>query len=137
MNSRETLKSLNIQYTVQRESILDFLKNNLKPQTINQIQKGLKTEVDLSTLYRTLELFEQKELIRKTELKEPLQNIYEYNQDLHSHHIICTQCKKVELIEDCPLHEYEAQVEKSSGYIVQEHQLNLYGICPQCQSISK
>ena len=31
-------------------------------------------DVDLSTIYRTLELFETKKIIVKTELKEPLSN---------------------------------------------------------------
>ena len=137
MNSREELKRLDIQYTQQREAILDVLKNSPLPLTLNQIQEKLQVMVNLSTLYRSLELFEHKDIIRKTELKEPLQNIYEYKGQLHSHHIICTICKKIEVIEHCPIHSYEASVEKNTGYIVSDHQLNLYGICPQCQITSK
>lgn len=134
MKTKEELKSMKIQYTAQREAILNVFKMYHQPLTIDKLQQKLQLEVDLSTLYRTLDLFEKKTLIRKTELKEPLQNIYEYNANVHQHHIICTNCMKIQVIAHCPIHEYEASVEKSTGFVVKEHQLNLYGLCPQCQN---
>lgn len=134
MNLKEELKSLHIQFTQQRALILEALKTSETPLTIDTLMSLLDCKVDLSTLYRTLELFENKHLVIKTELKEPLQNIYEYNRHTHKHHLICTNCKKIQIIKDCPLHEYEQSIMMQTGYIIQDHQLNLYGLCPECQA---
>lgn len=136
-NLKEELKHLNIQYTHQRASILEILKSSLRPLTVDELMEVLQEVVDLSTLYRTLELFEKKNVITKTELKEPLQNIYEYNRHTHKHHLICTNCKEILFVEDCPLHDYERSIMEKTGYLIHDHQLNLYGLCPKCQAINK
>ncbi len=136
MDIREELKSLGIHYTNQRADILKVFKASDKPLTVQVLYDALDG-IDLSTIYRTLELFENKDLIRKTELKEPLSNIYEYKKDAHSHHLICVICKEILLIDECPLSDYEKTIMKNTGYLINDHQLNLYGICPACQLTNK
>lgn len=136
MDIKQELKALNIHYTNQRADILNLFKKATQPLTVQQLYEALE-DVDLSTIYRTLELFETKKIIVKTELKEPLSNIYEYKKDTHNHHLICMICKEIKLIEECPLSEYEKNIMEKTGYLVKDHELNLYGICPQCQLTNK
>lgn len=133
MNTKSELRELGIQHTRQRASILELLKSSKTPITINEIKEGLDVDIDLSTIYRTLLLFEEKNLIKKTILQDPLENVYDYNRQIHKHHLICLKCKKIVNIDDCPLSDYEARVAKNTGFIIQNHQLELYGICPECQ----
>lgn len=133
MDTKLELVSNKIRYTSQREAILDILKESELPLTINQICDRLTTTVDLSTVYRALDLFEQKGLVIKTTLQEPLSNVYDYNRHLHQHHLICIICKKIEVIEECPIHQYEQDVANQTGYLIERHQLDLYGVCPTCQ----
>lgn len=133
MEIREELKHHQLKYTKQRHSILSVLKKSRVPLSLNQIIKNLDVEMDLSTIYRALDAFEEKQLVNKTVPLEPALTVYDYNRDIHKHHLTCIQCSKILVIESCPLEEYEEQVEKETGFIVKRHQLELYGLCSKCQ----
>lgn len=133
MDAKTILKGHHLKSTPQREAIVDVLQNLKTPVTIEQLAKEVKTPMDLSTLYRNLDIFEQNRIVIKTILQEPLQTVYELNRNLHKHHLICIKCHRIVVIEDCPLETYETQIANNTGYIIKRHQLDLYGICPECQ----
>ena len=133
MQVRDELKQHHLKYTKQRHSILSVLKKSKVPLTLNQIIDKLEVEMDLSTIYRVLDAFEEKNLVNKTLPLEPSLALYDYNRDIHKHHLTCVRCSKILVIESCPLEEYEAQVEKETGFKIKRHQLELYGVCPKCQ----
>lgn len=134
MDIKQELKSAGIRITAQREAVLSLVKESSVPLSIKQITETLEAgTMDLSTLYRILDLFESRDLITKTNLVEPLQAVYGYKHKLHRHLLICTGCDKISVISGCPLHEYEHQVARERNYIIENHQLELYGLCPACQ----
>ncbi|QIK56616.1 transcriptional repressor [Erysipelothrix sp. HDW6A] len=133
MEVRYELEKKGIKVTKQRVAILKVLLESTVPLTINQIQDLVDLPMDLSTLYRTLDTFYEKSLILKTVPLEPSQTVYEFNHLVHKHHLICTNCGKILVIQGCPLHEYEDEVESSTGFIIDRHQLELYGLCASCQ----
>lgn len=134
---RKILKEHGIKYTVPREQILQTLMDSPIPLTLQQIKESIDKDIDLSTLYRNLDTFETKGIITKTVHLEPGQNVYDYKRHIHKHHIICTKCQTIDIIEGCPLEDYEKQIANTTGYIIERHQLELYGICPQCQKQKK
>lgn len=130
----EELRQAKIRVTVQREEVLTILKDSDIPLSLNQIRDKTGVDgMDLSTLYRILDLFEEKNIITKTVLMEPLESVYGYNRKSHRHLLICIECKRISVIAGCPLHDYEDEIAKESGYIISNHQLDLYGVCPECQ----
>lgn len=133
MKPNTYLKSVNLKATRQRVAVLSVLIDALLPLNINQIRKNLDIEMDLSTLYRTLDTFFEKELISKTVPLEPSQTVYELKRDGHKHYLICVKCHAMKIVKGCPIHDYEHEVESNTGYVIQRHQLELYGICPSCQ----
>lgn len=133
MKPNSYLKSVNLKATRQRVAVLSVLIDALLPLNINQIRKKLDIEMDLSTLYRTLDTFYEKELISKTVPLEPSQTVYELKRDGHKHYLICVKCHSMKIVKGCPIHDYEHEVESKTGYVIQRHQLELYGICPSCQ----
>ena len=133
MKPNTYLKSVNLKATRQRVAVLSVLIDALLPLTINQIRTKLDIDMDLSTLYRTLDTFFEKDLISKTVPLEPSQIVYELKRDGHKHYLICVKCHEMKIVKGCPIHDYEHEVESKTGYIIQRHQLELYGICPSCQ----
>lgn len=128
------LKDANIRVTAQRTLVLDILKSSPIPLSVNQIKAVLEEgSMDQSTLYRILDLFVTKDIITKTVLIDPMENVYGYKHKNHRHLLICTSCETITVISGCPLHDYEDKIAKESGYIIQDHQLELYGLCPTCQ----
>lgn len=127
------LKSVNLKATRQRVAVLTVLIDSLLPLNINQIRSLLDIEMDLSTLYRTLDTFFDKDLISKTVPLEPSQTVYELKRDGHKHYLICVKCHSMQIVNGCPIHDYEHEVESKTGFIIDRHQLELYGLCPKCQ----
>ena len=68
MESQEFLKSKNIKVTRGRIEILDILKNaesSLSAEKIYLLSREKSININLSTVYRTLELFEEKQIQKK------------------------------------------------------------------------
>ena len=83
---------MTIRLTQKRQQILDVLKGTPGALTAAEVHAALP-ELDLSTIYRTLELFVQEKLIKKIHLDES-EARFEYQPEPH-HHAICTDCHKV------------------------------------------
>ena len=60
----DIFREYNIKCTKQRQIILDIIKNN-NGITIKEINELVKKEINLSTIYRIIELFLNKEIITK------------------------------------------------------------------------
>lgn len=138
MTIKDELNQVQIKYSRQREAILSLLKASELPLTLVQIRERLQAggiRVDLSTIYRNLDTMVNKNLIRLTYHMENSQNTYDYNRHDHRHYLICQNCHKITVLESCPLHHYEEEIEDNLHYKILGHQLELYGICPDCQAI--
>ena len=134
ITSKDELRSVGLRATTHRISVLEILKNSAIPLTLTSIESSLsENQMDLSTLYRVLDQFEKSGLIMKTVPLEPSQSVYSYRKGGHQHHLICLECGKITVIEGCPLHEYELKIAEEFNYKIVRHQLELYGVCPECQ----
>jgi Fur family transcriptional regulator, ferric uptake regulator len=51
----------------------------------------------------------------------------------HHHHVICSRCARTAEIGDPGLGEIAREVAQRTGYRVDEHRLELFGLCPACQ----
>ena len=51
----------------------------------------------------------------------------------HDDYLICTQCGRIQRLDiACPVEALEKQIEKASGFQKLYHELEFYGLCPQC-----
>lgn len=99
------------------------------------LQQGYS--VNVSTVYRILEMFTEKKVTEKTYLPD----IRKYGFSLHSlghtHRLICLRCHKVVELGHCPLAAFEEQVAQHTQFQLVGHNLELYGYCPDCLKIMK
>lgn len=134
--SQSLLKERGLKNTKHRTTILEFLKDIRQPVTAEQIYCDLKEKnisINLSTVYRTLETLSDKELILRHSVAGESKALFEYNNRIHKHYLICIGCKKILSVENCPLHEYEKILEKNTDFLITGHKLDVYGYCPECQ----
>ncbi|MFP4478627.1 MAG: Fur family transcriptional regulator [Candidatus Izemoplasmatales bacterium] len=122
-------------YRVNIISLLEKANHLLSAQDIHELLIKNKIKVNLSTVYRTLDKLTENKIINKVELEQEKQSLYEYNRDEHHHFIICKNCNKIETIYNCPLHDYEEQVMKESGFQITGHKIEFYGFCKECQNL--
>ncbi|MFP4661254.1 MAG: Fur family transcriptional regulator [Halanaerobiales bacterium] len=133
---RDCLKSRGMRDTKQRQAILKVLVDEERPLTAAVIFSRLEEKFSglrLSTIYRNLNTFVEKNIVRKMELDfNNKESYFEYIKGEHHHHLICVECNEIVPL-DCPLKEYETELKSETNYTLLDHKIKIYGICPECQ----
>ena len=95
--------------------------------------KNKKYRVSRATLYNTVELLLDCQLIRKHQFGKS-QSQYEKSYSYRQHdHLICTNCDLVIEFCDPRIQGIKNVIEDSMSFKINRHALNLYGICKECQ----
>jgi len=132
----ELIKS-GLKNTPHRQEIFDLLKKGGQPVTAEQLYNQLnqnKISINLSTVYRILDTLSNSELVTKINISTENKNLYEYNCNVHRHYLVCLKCNKIFTVKNCPLVDYEKDVEKDTGFKITGHKLSLYGYCKDCDN---
>lgn len=128
------LRDNGLKITKGRISVLEALFNNGKGISADYIYEQCRKNgenFNLSTIYRTLEVFEEKGLIDKFDLGDGKYN-YIMKENGHKHVLKCSLClKEVEI--DCPMTQIELMIKNKTGFLPMEHELKIKGICEQCK----
>lgn len=131
-----TMDRSGLRVTKHRQLLFENLKMQKQPVSAETLFYQLKNndvDMNLSTVYRILEHFVQKGIVRKTQLLDEGKALFELTQREHIHYLICTVCKKIVTIEGCPLKNYESLLSARYGYEITSHKLEVYGVCPECK----
>lgn len=134
MKVENILKEHGIKVTKSRLAILEILINNEDAVTVDYIyelciKNGIT--IDLSTVYRTMDILENKDIIDKINLGEGKYN-YKLKKDVHKHTLECYLCHKEVQIE-CPMVQIEQIIKNKTGFTLMEHELKIKGICDACK----
>jgi len=123
------LKGLKI--TPPRLAILEVFLKSKKHESIKTLSKKLKN-IDIVTIYRNINSFEEKGILRKVGLYND-SVAYELNLE-HHHHIVCTKCNKIEEFKNCDIGSLVKKISlKSSQFkVIKDHSFKLFGICNSC-----
>jgi len=130
----DLLKKASLKNTKQRNTILLVIKEANEPVTAEEIFTQLLIadyKINLSTVYRTLNVFTNKNVLLKI-LRGDGTAAYEINDLSHNHYITCSRCSNSVLIESCPVKELSESVSQKTGFKVTGHTLQLTGICSKC-----
>jgi Fur family ferric uptake transcriptional regulator len=125
----DDLNQSGLKKTKSRKAIVDFLMKSKQPIAAEELYLKLrenKLEVNLSTVYRTLDALVAKGIVSKISLMDNDRMLFEYNRLGHRHYLVCVDCKKIITIQGCPLDLYEKQLEKETNFKIAGHKLYLY-----------
>jgi Fur family transcriptional regulator, peroxide stress response regulator len=129
------LKSLDFRITPQRLAVLRILAASEEHPTAEQIFERVKVEfptTSLATIYKTIALL--KGLNEVLELGFPDgSNRYDGNKPFPHPHVICTRCRKIMDPELMSLDELKDEISKKTGFRIQHHRLDFFGVCQECQ----
>jgi Fur family ferric uptake transcriptional regulator len=122
--------------TPQRLAVLKVLKESGAYLSINMLDKKVKEMLPgtgLATVYRALETLEELGLVAKVHLEDGCHS-YAVAPEGHMHPIVCTECNKVIDFAECPLGELSEKLTQDTGIVIQNHFLQLFGKCRECQA---
>jgi Fur family ferric uptake transcriptional regulator len=128
------MRKARLRVTEPRKAILHYLIEFHGPFTADEIHTGLTKPIcDLVTIYRCLASLEKAGLIRRCDFGDGTAR-YELaaQNSHHHHHVICKECKKVKVLDDCQLADLN-RVARKLGYSNVTHSLEFFGICPDCK----
>jgi Fur family ferric uptake transcriptional regulator len=87
--------------------------------------------VGRATVFRTLEVLEELDVIERLDLPSG-EHAYVGCEPAHHHHVVCSQCGRTNEIADAGLRSVVREVARQTGYRIDEHRLELFGLCPAC-----
>jgi len=123
-----------LKQTEARSAVVMILGNSNGPLDVAGIKEELEKldlKVDQATVYRILNTFHEKGIVKRIEIGEGKYR-YEIEKE-HHHHLVCTNCGKIEDIEIDLSDDFDREVFKKKGFRVESHSLEFFGVCELCQ----
>lgn len=87
------------------------------------------------TVYRTLDLLQELDLIRPVYQGSGAAHYVLLNRG-HHHHLVCTACDRYFEFDDCVVQEMGRRVSSRFQFQIQGHLLEFYGLCADCRDDS-
>ncbi len=129
------LRERGYRLTLQREMVLRILHEAPDHPTAEEIYarvSAVSSAVDLSTVYRTLELLQALQLVTSFELGDG-QRRYELLTVHHPHHhLLCRGCSKLLKIDAAELQPLVDALRDSQGFAAQLEHMVIPGLCREC-----
>jgi len=130
----QKLKENSLKITAKRRALIGLLvrKNKfLSPEQIYNVLKKKFNRISLPSIYRNLNEMENIGLLVK--VQKPDRRLYyalcRADEDKHHHHIVCVKCGMIGEFYGCDI----LKKKEINGFKVQNHSLQLEGVCPGCQ----
>ena len=121
-----------------RDSIIAVLMNEKVPISVENIFLKIKEKnkkLSISTVYRIIDKLLKLGIVREASRQDD-KKLYELVQNGHHHYIICTKCKKMTILDSCPITEIEQKISDETGFYITGHKYEIYGECQECHNKS-
>lgn len=133
---RDFITQKGLKSTRQRDVILDCFLASARHISIEELYLKLRAKnpnIGYATVYRTLKLFAESGIAREIQFGDG-QTRYEHAAEGEHHdHLVCTRCGKIIEFENETIEQLQQEVAKSHGFLIENHKLELYGVCSLCK----
>ncbi|MGH4013587.1 MAG: Fur family transcriptional regulator [Pseudonocardiaceae bacterium] len=129
---RRTLHDRGMRMTPQRQLVLEAVRDlqHATPERICEHVQRSAPAVNITTIYRTLDLLEGLDLVRHTHLGHGAPS---YSTKPHEHvHLVCHRCGEVAEIPTDALDELTARLRERFGFVLDPSHLAMSGRCKDC-----
>ena len=116
-------------------AVVDIVQKStraLTPVEVFDMARKKYRALGLVSVYRTLEKLEALHLIQRVHQPQGCQAFIAAS-DGHEHLLLCQNCGQVVFFEGDDLDSFIKSVSKKTGYQINEHWLQLFGLCQSCQ----
>lgn len=132
----QRLRQAGLRLTRPRQAVVRVLLEAggwLRPEEALSRARAYYPSLGLVTVYRALALLEELGIARRIHV-EPGCHGYVATSLAHGHHLVCRSCHQVvEFPGSEDLNPLIEQVCRATGFVVEDHLLELAGLCPSCR----
>jgi len=133
---KTTLKAGGQSLTAARLAVFQALQDK-EPQTVREIITACMGQADRASVYRTITLFERLGIVQRLQIgwkyKLELSDAYHH----HHHHLTCRRCgTTLALPEDAELETRLRLLAARQHFKMQDHQLEIQGLCRNCRPVA-
>ena len=125
---------LSCRRTEQRQLVLEIIRKangHLDADEIYRLARQQSPGISLSTVYRSLQLFKELELVDEHQFG--MRRCYEATPRPKHHHLVCLGCGRIFEFK-CPSEEkLKSRIRRDEGFKVTDAEVRLAGYCPDCQ----
>lgn len=121
--------------TASRRAVIETMANSqrmLNPAQIYEKARKVCASLGLVTVYRTLAQLEQLKLVQRVHLTDGC-HAYIATVPGHHHLLICQGCGRVENFTGDKMEALIERVSSESGYFINDHWLQFFGLCTACR----
>jgi Fur family ferric uptake transcriptional regulator len=130
----QKVKSAGYKLTLPRLAVIEVLESQPEHLNHNQIlveAQKIYPKVSRATVYRTLELLVELNLVRPLYLNDPTQRFVSATGG--HHHLICARCGVIIEFDHCSADQLAHELTQKYGFQIHSHLLEFQGICQHCQ----
>jgi len=131
----ESLRDEGYRLTPQRMMILDIIYSSQGHVSAEEIHQRVREQypfVDISTVYRTLNLLKKLRLITETDLGGSSAR-YERLEHGRHHHLVCRRCAASFPLDHSLLAPLEERLQQKYGFAADLDHFAIFGLCAKCQ----
>ena len=127
----DKINKLGLKMTDQRRTIVKVLaESNDHPdvELVYQRVAKIDSKIGIATVYRTIKLFEENNIIEKHDFKKDGRFRYEQVPEEHHDHLIDVKNDKVIEFQNDDIEKLQKKVAEELGYKLVDHRLELYAV---------
>lgn len=94
--------------------------------------RSRKVPVGRATVFRTLDLLAEQGALERIDLPSGEHAYVACAPQEHHHHVVCRNCGNSVEVADSGLQSVVGEIAHRSGYAIDTHRLELFGLCPAC-----
>jgi len=131
----EVLRSRGLRLTAQRQLVLEAVHDlgHATPDQVHARVSETAAGVNISTVYRTLELLEEIGLVTHTHLSHGAPTYHPAAEHQHVH-LVCRGCGSIDEVPPSTLDELAGRIRAERGFVVDVGHVALFGVCRECGS---
>ena len=128
------LHSLGYRLTPQRQFVLQAVEKlgHATPDEILAEVQSQASAVNVSTVYRTLEVLEELGLVRHTHLSDRAPTYHSVTEHEHFH-VVCRNCRKVVSVDPDVAAPLAERLRAEHGFVLDVGHLAVFGHCLECE----
>lgn len=93
-----------------------------------------RLDIGRATIFRTIDALEGVGAIERIDLPSGEHAYITCEPAAHHHHVVCARCGRATDVDDAGLAGVVGRIARATGYRIDDHRLELFGLCPTCQA---